>query len=1006
MNCIDFQKMKSIKKILSLGLSAAIAVMSIGLRAAASSEAAEAIYSGIGNSDAIIRNISYTDVINSNSWAKEAIFETGAFGILKGYGDRRFGLKDFITKEQAIAMIYRAAGRESDAQKASEAIELARSEKEKKKNPVSAWADGYLQLAAADGLITWQDLNDAFNPQQMSLEAESFHRDAPAERQEMAYWLAKVLKLSPVYSQQKIFNNYRDWKSADAEKVPYIEAVLDNNIMNGDGNGSFRPKDPLTKEQAAQVMKNAQNFILPLLGFTKRTGTIENIENINDVSHGFSIARLAYDIRNSSGALHKILTEMPLKSSLSGKNENTGGYVQQGVKDLVVYKNGNVGDSSLLKEGDRIEYITGKDNTVKFVKVISSIHTTRYIAAQIMSIDLENRLMDVLEYFNVNYPDMELSKESLSFDAKSQKLNSIYRYSSSAAVLIDGRISKIQNLKPGSDAILTVQNDVVTEIATFEFARDRETNVVKGIVEDNNPQLGYITLYGEDGTGTAPGSQQLYVLRTYNYGNQNNIEVFKNHKTAEIEDIKTGDTVFLKLDENYNVIAISAVDNYIVKYAKIISKKPSSLVVEYNSGEQQVLDIDEDVFVIAGKKPAEYTRIKDGDRVRLLLHVTNKFTRVKEISIESGEHYISAIYKARIESIDSMSERLVAQNLKVFENGRWVKTEQKGAVSFRLNDECMMYFDDRKLDIDRANKYFRGNEAYIAVIKDYGDEEKAVFITYRNEEDAEDEPYEDSVSLAMTGAGIFKLSKRTDAIKYGKGTIIIKEGRLVTGSSISEEDIAYVVANRSYDSGEYYAGIIKIDSRYDSGLLQIYRGRIKSIDENSSFTVESFSQLKGLAWEFANTPKTFKVGNNTRIIDDGGVVNQRDFKDYGDGSFKNRTVYVVADGAEVLLVSTAPYGIQNIKGEVFEITGGSIGEEGTQLEEPTGFKITDAKIYNLSDYMWKESKDMDLNLLKSSIIVRGSEVIKPSDLKPGDRVRVIRKDDSEAGDAYIVIVEN
>jgi len=55
--------------------------------------------------------------------------------------------------------------------------------------------------------------------------------------------------------------------------------------------------------------------------------------------------------------------------------------------------------------------------------------------------------------------------------------------------------------------------------------------------------------------------------------------------------------------------------------------------------------------------------------------------------------------------------------------------------------------------------------------------------------------------------------------------------------------------------------------------------------------------------------------------------------------------------------------------------------------------------------MWVDGKDMDINLLKNSIILKDNKIIKPSELKKGDSVRLIKKDDEQAGDAYIIFVE-
>ena len=536
-------------------------------------------------------------------------------------------------------------------------------------------------------------------------------------------------------------------------------------------------------------------------------------------------------------------------------------------------------------------------------------------------------------------------------------------------------------------------------------AQAKNATIVTGIVEENNPQMGYITLYGEDGTGTSGGAEQFYNLRIYNYGNQNELEVIKNQKKASVDDIETGDTVYLKLDEDMNVISVSAVDNYTVKYGVIVSKRNTSLVVEYDDGEQQVLDIDDSVFVSYEKKPISYSNLKDGDRVRLLLHITVKFTRVKEIAVEGDEHYITNIYKGRITYMDDKANELVAQNLEVFRKGQWSRIGKKGSVKFKLAEDCLIYFDNKLIDIKTAQKYHREQEAYIAVMGDYSGKEVAAFVSYRDEEDAEDIPYDDTISLALTGSRVFKLSKLTQRIKVGEGAIVVKDGRLVSGASISRNDVAYVVANRDFDSGSYYAGIVQIGDRSSVDFVQIYRGRIKKIDENRSFTVESFSQLNGLSWEYTNAPKTFRLNFNTRIINDTGVVNQRNFKDYGDDSYAGRTVYIIADGTDTLLISTAPYGTYNVKGVIYELNGGTIGDEGTVLAEPTEFKITDAKIYDLTSRIWKDSKEMTLNILQNSIILKDERIVKASELEIGDKVRAIKRDGTITGDAYIIIVE-
>ena len=161
-----------------------------------------------------------------------------------------------------------------------------------------------------------------------------------------------------------------------------------------------------------------------------------------------------------------------------------------------------------------------------------------------------------------------------------------------------------------------------------------------------------------------------------------------------------------------------------------------------------------------------------------------------------------------------------------------------------------------------------------------------------------------------------------------------------------------------------------------------------------------------MQWDYANTPKTFKLVSSTRILDSNGVVGQRNFSDNGTNSSSGQSVYVLSSGVNADLISTVSYGVYNVQGVINNITGMTIGSTGAVLQEPTGFSIQNTSTYDLDNFVWVDSNDMTLNILKNSIILKNNKIAKPSDLKKGDKVRVIRKDGSATGDAYIIMVES
>ena len=107
-----------------------------------------------------------------------------------------------------------------------------------------------------------------------------------------------------------------------------------------------------------------------------------------------------------------------------------------------------------------------------------------------------------------------------------------------------------------------------------------------------------------------------------------------------------------------------------------------------------------------------------------------------------------------------------------------------------------------------------------------------------------------------------------------------------------------------------------------------------------------------------------------------------------------------------MLITTAPYGNTNIKGEIYEIVSDrTVNEDGEEVGEQQihGVTLIDVKEYNPSSFMWEDGTNTNINILNTSIILKNNGILKASDLKKGDRVRVLKTEDNE--DGYIIFVE-
>jgi len=547
-------------------------------------------------------------------------------------------------------------------------------------------------------------------------------------------------------------------------------------------------------------------------------------------------------------------------------------------------------------------------------------------------------------------------------------------------------------------SVFSVEQLGITEQNAAVFNRKI---VVSGIVEENNTALGYIAIYNFDDQT----NNHEKVVQIYNYIDADEVAVFKNHQKSHLDNIQEGDTVFLELDQDGYVISISAVSNYVVKYGTIIRKSPLSIIIEYDNKEQQVFRINSQISVIYKGRKSNFNQLKDGDKVKLLLQERSSGDILKEVTIlEDIKNSNLNVYKAKVIRIDEITEKFLAANLLLFRNGKWERTEIKGVAGFTLSEDFTAFYDNQKVSISDVNKYYRNNEVYIVSKEDYSGQEQIVSAVLRNEWDTE-VIFTDSIIRTVPGAGSFNLAGDLRNIVYTDESIIIKDQRLVSGLSITEDDKVYVVANRDWD-GNYKASLIQVYNN-DATLFDIYRGRIKSIDEFWSFTVESYSVLEDFGWKFYNTPKTFNITFDTRILDDNGLIGQEDFTPYGEESYLGKVVYVIADGLDATLISTAPYGSYVFKGEIYKLEGVVIGQEGSIIEEPDEINVVNVKMYDEQKKIWieQEFKEVNVGILNNSIIIKDGEIIKPSQLEKGDKIRFIKRDKTKEGDAYIIIVE-
>ncbi|HHX51732.1 MAG TPA: S-layer homology domain-containing protein, partial [Clostridia bacterium] len=168
-------------------------------------------------------------------WAEKNIARMYAKGVVAGYGEE-YKPNDPITKEQAVVMLIRVLGLESDTHGQTIPVTF--------RNPdaVSAYARPSVALAVNRGIVAGGDLLD-FRPQ------------GQAKRYEIAVLVARALGFDGTGTGGTLpFTDSRELSDQAAWAVSFVQYVYQQGVMGGDASGAFRPMASVTRAEMAAVL--------------------------------------------------------------------------------------------------------------------------------------------------------------------------------------------------------------------------------------------------------------------------------------------------------------------------------------------------------------------------------------------------------------------------------------------------------------------------------------------------------------------------------------------------------------------------------------------------------------------------------------------------------------------------------------------------------------------------------------------------------------------------------
>ena len=294
-----------------------------------------------------------------------------------------------------------------------------------------------------------------------------------------------------------------------------------------------------------------------------------------------------------------------------------------------------------------------------------------------------------------------------------------------------------------------------------------------------------------------------------------------------------------------------------------IDRNGKFIAINLKNKQSKRFYLDQDTQVFKDTKLVDLSVLFKGDRVKLnLTEYDSDILSSIEIIVEGIQ--VEHIYKGTIQQIDANQKKLLVKDEKVFQNWDWqlVNSVSKGFTSKPFTAKTPIYVGNKTIDPSQLRSYVN-NEVYYVTIKQLDKEViQKIIIKQSNERTIHDQLY--SVD---TSAQKIRLSSN-GSISYHKGTIIIRNGRLVDPSALAQSGDAFVITNGG--SSSQYANIIHItNDGFQSPSLsnhEVFFGQISSVGTNQLLLTDVSRLFNNYWYSASNT--TLNISNDTVVVED------------------------------------------------------------------------------------------------------------------------------------------
>lgn len=455
--------------------------------------------------------------VPSSHWAYSYVEKMAGLKFITGYDGGIFKPKETLTYLETLKLLSNLL--DLNAQELSQSKQAYGKLVSDLKVPT--WAQDAVIKCLYRGVISEAELRNA-----VSLGLIESGTKKRVGRLDISIFMAKAMGLEDEANNLPFVSlTYKDLLSINSNYHKMIYMLIQTGVLsaNGTGNGYFEPGSPLLREQMAKMLstaydylqKNPQTPTTPTQTTEQVSGTITKINKIGDNTF--------LGVKTNSSTESTYLVDSKTSIKLDNKSTTASSLFEGQTVEITMTKGTSTALTVLAKSIE--EEITG------IIKTVSPI-------SNVISVEYTKDKSKIISQFTVD---------------------------KNTSIELDGAAAALKDLSINDEVKLVIENNLVIELEALSKSGEVEGIIADLTVEEvSRKKVYFITIEKSKG-------------KEIEYELDEDVDIYRNGKKADFEDLKEGDEVEVELEYGLVVdIDADVVEKDIEGFITAISTKLNS----------------------------------------------------------------------------------------------------------------------------------------------------------------------------------------------------------------------------------------------------------------------------------------------------------------------------------------------------------------------------------------------------------------------------------------------